>query len=124
LFQDLISCYELELDFDYYRAHTFYHSKLWEENSKDSFYEICHNMVILIHKFIYVQPPPIIPEEIIGNLGAIADWYIEERFSYIRVFGFFTSPHALPMFLLDKVVCRELAYQTVSRGITKELKEA
>jgi hypothetical protein len=65
----------------------FYHSKLWEENSKDSFYEICHNVVIPIHEAIYGQPPPRILEQIIGNLGAIADWYIEESFSYIRVFG-------------------------------------
>jgi hypothetical protein len=65
---------------------------------------------------------PQISEQIIGNLGAIADWYIEESFSYIRVFGCFTSPHALPRFLPDKLVCREVAYQTVSTGITKELK--
>jgi len=31
----------------------FYHSKLWEENEKDSFYDICHNVVILIHEIIY-----------------------------------------------------------------------
>jgi hypothetical protein len=102
----------------------FYHSKLWEENAKDSFYEICHNVVIPIHEIIYGHPPPRISEQIIGNLGAIADWYIEERFSYIRVFGCFTSPHALPIFLPDRLVCREVAYQTVSTGITKELKAA
>ena len=36
----------------------FYHSKLWEEKSKDSFYEIFHNVFILIHEFVYGQPPP------------------------------------------------------------------
>jgi hypothetical protein len=102
----------------------FYHSKLWEENSKDSFYEICHNVVIPIHEVIYGWPPPIISEQIIGNLGAIADWYIEESFSYIRVFNCYISPHALPRFLPDRLVCREVAYQTVSGGITKELKVA
>jgi hypothetical protein len=101
-----------------------YHSKLWEENEKDCFYEICHNVVIPIHEAIYGHPPPRISEQIMGNLGAIADWYIEESFSYIRVFGCFASPHALPRFLPDRLVCREVSYQTVSAGITKELKVA
>jgi hypothetical protein len=57
-----------------------------------------------------------------GNLGAIVDWYIEESFSYIRVFGCYISPHALPIFLPNRLVCREVAHQTVSGGITKELK--
>jgi hypothetical protein len=51
----------------------FYHSKLWEENAKNSYYEICHNVVIPIHEIIYGQPPPRISEQIIGNLGSIAD---------------------------------------------------
>jgi hypothetical protein len=59
-----------------------------------------------------------------GNLGVIADWYIEKSFSYIRIFGCFASPHALPIFLPDRLVCRALSYQTVSTDITKELKDA
>jgi len=101
-----------------------HHSKLWEENSKDCFYEICHNVVIPIHESIYGQPPPRILEQIIRNLGAIVDWYIEEIFSYIRVFNCYKSRHALPIFLPDRLVCREVAYQIISRGTTKELKEA
>jgi hypothetical protein len=100
----------------------FYHSKLWEENSKYFFYEICHNVVIPIHVAIYGHPPPRISKPIIGNLGTIADWYIEENFSYIRVFGCSISPHALPKFFPNRLICREVAYQTVVGGITKELK--
>ena len=37
-------------------------------------------------KLFMDYPPQKILEKIIGNLGAIADWYIEESFSYIRVF--------------------------------------
>jgi hypothetical protein len=102
----------------------FYHSKLWEENAKDLFYEICHNVVVPIHVAIYGHPPPRISEHIMGNLGTIADWYIEQNFSYIRVFDCFISPHALPKFLPDRLVCREVAYQTVAGGIAKDLKVA
>ena len=58
------------------------------------------------------------------NLGKITDWYIEEHFSYIRVFGCSIPPHDLPKFLPNRMVCREVAYQIVTRGISKELKVA
>jgi hypothetical protein len=30
-----------------------YHSELWEENTKNSFYEICHFVVIPMHKNVF-----------------------------------------------------------------------
>ena len=57
-------------------------------------------------------------------MGAIADWYVEEKFSYIRVFGCYLSLHALPIFLPDILVCIEVSCQTVLGGITKEPKAA
>jgi hypothetical protein len=63
-----------------------------------------------------------ISDKVATNLGKIADWYIEEHFSYIRVFGCSAPPHALPKFLPDRLVCREVAHQTVLGGISKELK--
>jgi hypothetical protein len=50
-----------------------YHSKLWEENAKDHFYEIFHNVIIPIHEVLYGNPPPRIFEHIMVNLGAIVD---------------------------------------------------
>jgi hypothetical protein len=102
----------------------FYHSKLWEDKAKYFFYEICHHVVVPIHVALYGFPPPRISDRIMGNLGKIADWYIEENFSYIRVFGCSVPPHALPKFLPDRLVCREVAYQTMTGGINKELKAA
>jgi hypothetical protein len=84
---------------------------LWEENVKDSFYEICHFVVIPVHQMLYGCAPPHISESIIGNLKAIVDWFIEESFSYVRVFRCSIPPHALLKFLPDRLVCREVAYQ-------------
>jgi hypothetical protein len=49
-----------------------YHSKLWEENVKDFFYEICHYVVIPVHQILYGYAPPRISEKIVGNLKAVA----------------------------------------------------
>jgi hypothetical protein len=70
----------------------FYHSKLWEDKAKYFFYEICHHVVVPIHIDLYGFPPPRIADKIMGNLGKIADWFIDKNFSYIRVFGFSIPP--------------------------------
>jgi hypothetical protein len=52
----------------------------------------------------------------------VVDWYIEEEFSYIRVFGTFVPPYDLSLFLPDKLVRREIARKIVLSGIRKEIK--
>jgi hypothetical protein len=83
----------------------FYHSKLWEDKEKYFFYEICNHVVVPMHISLYGFPPPRILDNIMTNLGKIANWYIEEHFSYIRVFGCSVHPHALPKFLPNRMVC-------------------
>jgi hypothetical protein len=85
---------------------------------------ICHNGIISVHITIYGLLPPRLLERIMGNLGKITDWFIEENLSYIRVFGCSVPPHALLQFLPDRLVCRQVVYQIVVGGINKELKEA
>jgi hypothetical protein len=87
----------------------FYHSKLWEEKVKDFFYEICHDVVIPVHQTLYGYPPPQISNQIMENLKTVADWFIEENFSYIRVFRCSIPPHALPKFMPDRLVCRDVS---------------
>jgi hypothetical protein len=77
-----------------------------------------------MHKMFYGCEPPHISESVSGNLKAIADWFVDEKFSYIRVYGCSIPPHALPKFLPDRLVLREVAHQIVKGGIGIELKVA
>jgi hypothetical protein len=77
-----------------------------------------------MHTAIYGCPPPRISNKIVTNLGKIEDWYIKKHFSYIRVFGCLVPPHDLLEFLLDRLVCREIAHKTVLGRIIKEMKES
>jgi hypothetical protein len=101
-----------------------YHSVLWEENAKNAFYEICHFIVIPMHKMFYGCEPPHIFETVSENLKAIADWFIDENFYYIRVYGCSIPPHALPKFLPNRLALREVSHQIVKGGIRIELKAA
>jgi hypothetical protein len=99
-----------------------YHSKLCEENPKDSFYEICYFIVIPLHKMLYGCVAPNILESVIGNLREFTDWFIEDKFSYIRIFGCSIPPHALEKFLPNRLVCKEVVHQIVESGTGIELK--
>jgi hypothetical protein len=99
-----------------------YHSALWEENAKKSFYEVCHYIIIPLHRIFFGCEPPRISNTIIENLKSVADWFIEEKFSYVRVCGCSIPPHALPKILPGRLICREVAYQLINGGIGLELK--
>jgi hypothetical protein len=65
---------------------------------------------------------PRISSTIVENLKTVVDWFIEENFSYVRVYGCSIPPHALPKILPDRLICREVAHQLVNGGIGLELK--
>jgi len=75
-----------------------------------------------MHTAIYGYPPPRIFEKIVTNMGKIEDWYINDHVSYIRFFNCSVPPHALPLFLLDQLVCCEVSHHIVHVEISKELK--
>jgi len=54
----------------------------------------------------------------------IGDWFVEEIFTYIIVWGSNGKPHVLPLYVPDKLLCREVSHQTIRIGITLELKKA
>jgi hypothetical protein len=99
-----------------------YHLKLWENKVTNFVYEIFNWVMVPLHVTIFGHLPPRISDSIVTNLSSIADWYVEAEFSYLRVFGAFVPPHALPLFISDKLACLEVARQIVIDGISKELK--
>jgi hypothetical protein len=99
-----------------------YHNKLWENNANDFIYEIFNWVIVPLHVAIFGLLPPRIPEGVVANLNHITDWYVEDKFSYFRVFGATVPPMALPQFIPDKLACREITRQTVIGGVRKELK--
>jgi hypothetical protein len=99
-----------------------YHAKLWENKTTNFVYEIFNWVMVPLHVTIFGHPPPRISDNIVMNLSSIADWYVEDKFSYLRVFGASVPPHVLPLFIPDKMACREVARQTMIGGISKELK--
>jgi hypothetical protein len=99
-----------------------YHAKLWENKAENFVYEIFNWVMVPLHVVIFGNLPPQISNNIVTNLSSIADWYVEEKFSYLRVFKASVPPHALPFFILDKLTCHKVARKTVIGCVSKELK--
>jgi hypothetical protein len=75
-----------------------------------------------MHKLFFRCEPPHISNAVIESLKSVADWFIEENFSSVRVYGCSIPPYALPKFLPDRLICREVAHQLAKGGIGLELK--
>ena len=63
-------------------------------------------------------------KESLADIQMIDRCFFEESFSYIRVFGSSAPPHILPLYVFDKLMEREVAYQTIGNGLTKSLKDS
>lgn len=57
------------------------------------------------------------------GLLLVGKYFVEEWYTYIKVFGSTLDPHVLALYVSDKLLAREIAHQTVGKGLTKTLKD-
>ena len=62
-------------------------------------------------------------QEAATDLLAVRKYFVEDGFTYIRVFGSTVNPHVLPLYVSDKLLAMEFTYQTIGKDLTKVLKE-
>jgi len=91
-----------------------YHKVMWESNFQPHFFNICHGVMLPIHKRLYKWDTAKLSQEDKVDILLVVKWFGEETFTYIRVFGSISSPHILPYYVPDKLMAREIAYQTTS----------
>jgi len=101
-----------------------YDKILWESNYQPHFYKICHGMMLPLYQVIFYERPPRFSREYLDDLTTIEKWFGAESFTYVRIYVSLYSPHVLPLCVPDKLLSREVAYQTLVNDLTKSLKEA
>jgi len=69
-----------------------------------------------IHKTIYNRTSPRFSKEAEVDILSVARWFGEETFTYIRVFGSIALLPVLPYYVPNKLLAREIAYQTAGEG--------
>jgi hypothetical protein len=90
-----------------------YCSKLWAINFKNYFYEICDNFMSPLYILLKNQTTPRFTQEAMDAIKEIGDWFLDEEFSYIRIYGCEGAPHILPRYVPNRLALREITYQTM-----------
>ena len=80
--------------------------------------------MLLVYYAIFDKPAPRISEEAGIGFTAIGNWFGEDKFTYIRLSGSHTKHHVLPLYVPDKLLAWELAYQITVDGTSKTLKNS
>ena len=86
------------------------HKQIWESHYIPHFYKIFHVVVLPLHQMIFNKKSPRFSQEAATNLLTVSKYFIEEWFTYIRVFVSTTDPHVLTLYVSDKLLAREVAY--------------
>lgn len=87
-----------------------YHDILWESNYFEHLYQICQKVMIPIYETIFESRPPGMFEEAMDDLRRLDNWFGEEYFTYIRVWGSLSHPHVLHLYVPNKLVSTEVVY--------------
>jgi len=101
-----------------------YHDILWDSKYHQNFYLIFNGVRLPTYQVGFDTKAPHMSPEVESKLLQVGNWFGEESFTYIRVYGSLEHPHVLPLFILDKLMSRETTYQTIGNGISKVLKES
>ena len=80
--------------------------------------------MIPLHQIIFDKKAPIFSKEATTDLLVVGKHFVEKWFTYIRVYNNTTKPHVLPLYVSDNLLSKEIAHQTIGKGLTKTLKHS
>jgi hypothetical protein len=91
------------------------------EQVQKSYSLICDEFIACIYFLLFKKEClrlSVVAKKIIAKVG---HWYLDERDTYIRIFGAIEAPHILPVHVLDQLVVGEICYQTILQGYNATL---
>jgi hypothetical protein len=98
-----------------------YFNILWENRYKKSYSLICDEFITDIHFILFKRECPRLSAATKNMISKVGHWYLDERDTYIRVFGATRAPHFLPVHVSDRLVVGEICYQTILQGYNATL---
>lgn len=107
---------------DHLLIHVYY-NMLWVSKFENHFYKIFHGVILPLFQPLFNEKAPRLSKEAQADFSSIGKWFGEELFTYVRVFGSLSRLHVLPLYVHDKILTREVAYQSVGNELTRLLKE-
>ena len=82
----------------------------WESRYKSDIEQISQIFIPALYGKLFGQDTPCMSWREMETLGQVAHWFPFAEYTIIRVFGTLKAPHALPRFITDKVLMREVCF--------------
>jgi hypothetical protein len=82
---------------------------------------ICDEFISRIHFIIFKEECPRLYVASKKMVAKVGHWYLNERSTYIRVFGATGAPNLLPAHVPYRLVVGEICYQTILQGYNATL---
>jgi hypothetical protein len=90
---------------------------LWENVYRKSYAMICDLFSSHTYLIIFHQEYPSLSKQEKKILSHIGNWYIEDKYTYIRIFGIIGSPRLLPTYVLDNIFLGEFIIKRFFMGL-------
>lgn len=101
-----------------------FHSMLWDTKYENHLYKIFHGFILPLFQAIFNEKAPKLSKEAQADFFSRGKWFGEELFTYVQLFGSLCQMHVLHFYVPDKLLKREVAYQTVENDLTRFVKES
>jgi hypothetical protein len=96
-------------------------SVLWENRYKKPYAMICDEFLARVYSIIFKKSFPRLSESTKKVISRIGHWYLEEKRTYLRIFGATRAPHLLPAYVPDQTSAGRIFYQTILQGFNASL---
>jgi len=85
------------------------------------FCQICDSFMISLYNMFKNQTTSKFSQGSLNSIKEIGNWFVDNKFSYFKIYGCERELHLLPRYVLDRLVPREITYQRVFIGIATSL---
>ena len=92
----------------------------WESKYKQDIDQISQVFIPSLYRLLFGQDAPCMSWRAKETLVKVAHWFPFPGYTFIRVFGTYKAPHAMPRFVTDKMLIQEVCFQ-MSHGFSSIL---
>ena len=86
----------------------------WDSRYKQYIESISQVFIPALYKKLFGQDAPCMSWRAMETLVKVAHWFPFAEYTFIRVFGSFRAPHAMPRFVTDRMLMQEVCFQMSS----------
>jgi hypothetical protein len=99
-----------------------YCQAMWENKYKRNYAQLCDYFIALLYKFFFFCNECLgLSKDPMRLLRSICNWYLQEDYTYSRIYGVIAPPHLLPKYVPNRLILRKIAYQTILQGFNATL---